>query len=598
MTNDCSCCKGIEVLTPKTLANRPGLNALVTRVGSHATFLETMKARLSSSDYSILRQLTTRSENDFSIALLDAWATVADVLSFYQERIANEGYLRTATERLSILELARLVGYTLRPGVASSVYLAFTLENGYDVEIPAGTPAQSVPSPGKLLQTFETAEKIESRAAWNSLKPRLTRPHQVEKELNIEATENRRLTASNSSLDSDTNILYFKGISTRLTPNEPLLIDLGDEKPVVYRVMEVKPDSVTSQTAVTLKPWQSELTEKTPTNPPIITSKEGIVNHLLEPLSPKTIPPRNSADLGRDLEATFGEKSETNTGLLTNLHPRLKPLLYQALEKAIVTKATSVKIYALRVQASVFGHNAPPIPILDNGNIIGYEEWPLTEFSRDTEPFEIALKLEQEYQAGGYRTIGTIQIKIDNQSTTIVKRPLQSETFSIDFLAAKETIQVTVEVQNNQIPSFKLKFDFQKRKNQVEITFDEQEKLQVTSSGSNPTTVTRAIAQQVIPRADVDQEVSGVIGSSAANPDGIGADLLVTEIEGQIVQAATSTYYSGDLEIKVSGSLTKRSGPVNTTKPPTEQPNFVSLDAPYGQILPGSWVVVDKLLRS
>ena len=59
-----------------------------------------------------------RDDDDFSIALLDAWATVADVLTFYQERIANEAYLRTATERLSVLELARLIGYQLRPGVA------------------------------------------------------------------------------------------------------------------------------------------------------------------------------------------------------------------------------------------------------------------------------------------------------------------------------------------------------------------------------------------------------------------------------------------------------------------------------------------------
>ena len=59
-----------------------------------------------------LRSLTTREESDPSIALLDGWATVADVLGFYQERIANnEGYLRTATERRSVLELARLVGY-------------------------------------------------------------------------------------------------------------------------------------------------------------------------------------------------------------------------------------------------------------------------------------------------------------------------------------------------------------------------------------------------------------------------------------------------------------------------------------------------------
>src|SRR5207245_3445278 len=89
--------------------------------------------------------LSTRELDDPSIALLDAWATVADVLTFYEERIANEGYLRTATERRSILELARLVGYNLRPGVSASVYLAYTLENGFGLEttIPAGSGSQS-----------------------------------------------------------------------------------------------------------------------------------------------------------------------------------------------------------------------------------------------------------------------------------------------------------------------------------------------------------------------------------------------------------------------------------------------------------------------
>jgi hypothetical protein len=75
-----------------------------------------------------LSGLSTRSTDDPAIALLDAWATVADVLSFYQERIANEGFLRTASERLSVLELARAIGYELNPGVAASTHLAFTVE--------------------------------------------------------------------------------------------------------------------------------------------------------------------------------------------------------------------------------------------------------------------------------------------------------------------------------------------------------------------------------------------------------------------------------------------------------------------------------------
>ena len=50
------------------------------------------------------------------------------MLTFYQERIANEGYLRTAAERRSVLELARAIGYELNPGVAAGTFLAFSVE--------------------------------------------------------------------------------------------------------------------------------------------------------------------------------------------------------------------------------------------------------------------------------------------------------------------------------------------------------------------------------------------------------------------------------------------------------------------------------------
>ena len=101
MNETCGCCEGLKPVTPVATANRPGLDALAYRVGTHATFLETMKSRLSAADYSALGGLTTRAADDPGVALLDAWATVAEVLTFYQERIANEGYLRTATERRS-----------------------------------------------------------------------------------------------------------------------------------------------------------------------------------------------------------------------------------------------------------------------------------------------------------------------------------------------------------------------------------------------------------------------------------------------------------------------------------------------------------------
>jgi hypothetical protein len=215
----CGCCEGIEKLTPQATANRPGLDALSYRVGTHATFLETMKAHLSNlclgdkeacragQGLYPLQGLTTRDASDPAIAMLDAWATVADVLTFYQERFANEGYLLTATERRSILELARLVGYRLRPGVAASVYLAFSLEKGHKVEIPVGTRAQSIPGPGELPQAFETSVPVAARAAWNELGARLTQPQHITLDKTGDAP---RLNVAT---------LYFEGITTNLKPN-------------------------------------------------------------------------------------------------------------------------------------------------------------------------------------------------------------------------------------------------------------------------------------------------------------------------------------------------------------------------------------------
>ena len=182
------------------VTNPPGLPALAYRIGTHPTFLERMLRRLPSQTVPPddpggarpLAALTTRAADDPAIALLDAWATAADVLTFYQERIANEAFLRTATERRSVLELARTIGYELNPGVAAGAALAFTLESAKvaplttaapvpaSVPIPAGLKVQSVPGPGETAQVFETVEEVEARPEWNLLSPRRTLPQGLE----------------------------------------------------------------------------------------------------------------------------------------------------------------------------------------------------------------------------------------------------------------------------------------------------------------------------------------------------------------------------------------------------------------------------------
>lgn len=205
----CGCCE--TDLPRPTHYNRPGQPALAYRIGTHSTFLCHMLGRLYVRIIPggpTLSDLTTRASDDPAIALLDAWAAVADVLTFYQERIVNEGYLRTGTERRSVLELARAIGYELNPGVAASAYLAFTADDSpgasKTVAVPTGTQIQSVPSSkDKLPQTFETVEEIEARGEWNALQPR---------------------TAVAQVIGRGTTQLYLKGIDTNLQPGDAILL--------------------------------------------------------------------------------------------------------------------------------------------------------------------------------------------------------------------------------------------------------------------------------------------------------------------------------------------------------------------------------------
>jgi hypothetical protein len=379
-----------------TTANRPGLPALFYRVGTHATFLETMKARLSNLYLEIpedaldnqgrrkfiriypLRDLQTRSADDPAIALLDSWAVVADVLTFYQERVANEGYLRTATERRSILELARLIGYALRPGVASTVYLAYKLDEDKSVTppkptavtIPAGARAQSVPGPGELPQSFETSDDLAARSSWNTLQVRLTQPQ----------TENSIRTGEDQ--DPPSPRVYLKGVSTNLQPNDPLLIDFGTGTPVLFRAMELKADAAVDRTMVGLQEWQAPATRPataTAATSAIVVGAKGLLKPLLKLPS---VPPADPARLERDVTATFAEKSDVGLQILASFQPRLGDTLPIALAQAKVTRDSGIRVYALRVKAAPFGSNAPKRTRVDrqSGEVTVVGEWPIIEW--------------------------------------------------------------------------------------------------------------------------------------------------------------------------------------------------------------------------
>jgi hypothetical protein len=212
----CDCCAGTSVQTPQPIGNLPGLPAIAYRVGTWAAFKESMQARLSSADYPALAPLKTRSDDDFTIAFLDATSVLLDILTFYQERLANESYLRTAVQLRSLTELSRLIGYQPVPGVAASAYLAFTLKSAPGqapnpatpgITIPTGTRAQSVPTQGQTPQTFETSSDIPAKSDWNALPVQADQPW----------------------VPPGVKGVYLSGTTTQLQPGDRLLI-VGAER--------------------------------------------------------------------------------------------------------------------------------------------------------------------------------------------------------------------------------------------------------------------------------------------------------------------------------------------------------------------------------
>lgn len=341
----CGCSQGLAVATPRAIANRPGLSALDARVGNHTSLRQTLVARLTlcHAETSALAGLSTRGPGDFTLGLLDAWAAAGDVLSFYQERIANESYLGTATERLSVQELARLIDYQLRPGVAASSCLAFTLEdppgatrrlaptadtlgsvqyNAAQMGVPqhtrleAGLKVQSVPGPGESAQVFETIEAIEASPAWNALKPRLT----------------ARQVAAAGSVE-----MRLEGLATGLKKGDVLLIPpaamgAASGELQLCRITALQLDDYNRSTRVGVGPRQGA------GNPP------ASLNLATPATGARALQFVGRATPCADFRAAAVAQGFAPLDVLDNLR---------------ACRAPAARVVALRGRAAIFGHNAP-----------------------------------------------------------------------------------------------------------------------------------------------------------------------------------------------------------------------------------------------
>jgi predicted phage baseplate assembly protein len=348
----CTCGAEVAIETPVEIVNRPGLSTLAYRIGTQREFKETLLAGLGG-----VPGLHARHDDDFSIALLDAFSCVADTLTFYQERIANESYLASATERRSLIELGRLIDYRPRDGVAAQAHLAFTVENAPGapelaappVAIGVGLKVQSIPAQGQLPMTFETVEDMVAHPEWNAMRPQSTREQMISAEMRS---------------------FVVKGTSSQLQPGDRILIIAGtdDNDRVALQVMGVVPQPATGATLVSLAIDPPEPPRPRPRVLPI---------QIFEPrLAGLTTEFVRSNVLGftwrqADLDAFVRVQGWSQRALVRNIKWQVGHRAFQP----------EVGVFAFHDRAAIFGHNAPkpgtlggqPTPGLPDGQTLQTE---------------------------------------------------------------------------------------------------------------------------------------------------------------------------------------------------------------------------------
>src|SRR5690242_16803335 len=87
---------------------------------------------------------------------LEALSSLADDLSYMQDRVAAEAALDTATQRRSLVRLARLVDYEPRPATAARVLLQLDVTGG---PVPTGMGFTAVAPEGVTLD-FEAGNGL------------------------------------------------------------------------------------------------------------------------------------------------------------------------------------------------------------------------------------------------------------------------------------------------------------------------------------------------------------------------------------------------------------------------------------------------------
>ncbi len=208
-------CDGFE--HPATIWNAAGLERVRYRAGDWKSFRRALLRPLPGEE--ALTDWRPSARGDLALQVVEWWAYVADVLTFYNERGMNGNLLGTAELDAEVRRLVRVLGYRPRPGIGGSAKVAAIASGPKALTLPAGFRLESKPAPGKSPQTFETSEAV-------------TLTHATP----VEAEPAGKLAGAGRQL-------HLEGKVKSIEPGMTLLLapKLGSiEQAVIYRVQGVK----------------------------------------------------------------------------------------------------------------------------------------------------------------------------------------------------------------------------------------------------------------------------------------------------------------------------------------------------------------------
>lgn len=89
----------------------------------------------------VLPEWTSRSPADFGVVMVELFSYLGDIISFYQDRIQDESFLSTATQRSSVVAIAQQLGYQPHTAIPATGQVSFSPAPGLaaPLVLPAGT---------------------------------------------------------------------------------------------------------------------------------------------------------------------------------------------------------------------------------------------------------------------------------------------------------------------------------------------------------------------------------------------------------------------------------------------------------------------------